>query len=113
MYCGLPLILSDVGSARTVIQEEDVGIVIRNPYERLNDVTTEMILNRYRDDSHLDNLDDLVAAMERIGRNREEWKRKGLAGREKVMKIFNASQMCRSYAACFQELIAQEKARAG
>jgi O-antigen biosynthesis protein len=108
MYCELPLILSDVGSARSVIEDGDIGIIIRNPYHDLQSLTPAMVSSRYANDLHLDNLDDLVEGMATIGLNREEWKRRAKVGRKKILDTYNATEMCREYVSCFERLISKE-----
>jgi glycosyltransferase involved in cell wall biosynthesis len=110
MYCELPLILSDVGSARSVIRDGDIGIIIRNPYHDLQSLTPAMVSSRYANDLHLNNLDDLVQAMETIGLNREEWKRRAKVGHKKILDTFNATKMCREYVSCFDRLISEKAA---
>ncbi len=108
MYCGLPLILSDVGSARALINNNDIGIIIRNPFPDIQELTPEIIMTHYANGSHLDNLDDMLAAMERIGQNKDEWKKRAKAGREKIVNHFTAEHMCRGYVSCFKSVISHE-----
>jgi glycosyltransferase involved in cell wall biosynthesis/SAM-dependent methyltransferase len=105
MYSGLPLILSDVGSARDVIEDGDIGIVVPPPYEDIRELTTEDIHRRYADDSHLANLDALVEAMLTIGRDRAAWAERGRLGRVKIETRFDAATMGRAYERCFLELL--------
>jgi len=112
MYCELPLILSDVGSARDVVKESDIGIVIRNPYEDIRQLTPEIITERYANSGHLDNLSDLVSAMETIAADRAGWKEKAKLARRKIEEQFTAGHMCQQYLECFTELIARRKTRA-
>jgi len=106
MFSGLPLILSDVGSARDVIDGEDVGIVLSNPFEDIRQVTDELVFGHFTEQASHPGLDELVAAMERIADDREEWRRRGRRGREKVLGEFSARGMGRAYVRLFEELVA-------
>ncbi len=111
MYSGLPLILSDVGSARAVINDSDIGLIVRPPFSDIHQITTEMAIVYYSDETHLDNVDDLVTAMETIGRDRQGWKQRGMAGREKVLHTYSARNMCRQYLSCFHRQMPQQESR--
>jgi glycosyltransferase involved in cell wall biosynthesis len=103
MHSGLPLILSDVGSARTVIEGGDIGIVVPNPFPDIRELTTEAILRDYTLAPKLDNLDALVAAMESVASDPPGWKRRAAAGRAKVLERYTAARMCDAYLACFAQ----------
>lgn len=106
MYCGLPLVLSDVGSARTVIEDEDCGIVVPNPFPDLAALTNEVILRDYTLEPKLANLGALVAAMTRVVEDLDDWKRRGEVGRKKLLERYTARRMSEQYLACFRSLAA-------
>jgi len=97
MYCELPLILSDIGSARNVIKDSDIGIIINNPYENVQDLDPASFGEKYTNDKNLNNLSDLCYAMENIIQNKEVWRRKAAQGRTKIETKFNVEGMATMY----------------
>ena len=96
MYHSLPLILTKVGGAEELIENQDVGIVIENCCEDLFQLSGTD-LNYY---SHLDfpqNTPELIEAMVNIYRNREEWKEKAKEGRRKVISHYTWNQVIPRY----------------
>jgi len=87
MYHGLPLILTKVGGAEELIEDQDVGILIENCCEDLFHLDGSD-LDHY---SHLDfpkNTPELIEAMLNIYRSQEEWKEKAKEGRKKVLSRY-------------------------
>jgi glycosyltransferase involved in cell wall biosynthesis len=110
MYAGLPLIMSDVGSARAVIRDGDIGRVVRNPYPDLRQLDMAVIRRDYMDGAHLDNLDELVEAMLAVCDDREGWRRRGAAGRARIVQEYSSVVMGKAYAECFREYVNGEVA---
>lgn len=103
MYFGLPLVLSDIGSARDVVRDGDVGIVIPNAFDFIEDVGASVItdLSRVRRPR---NTDALLGAMRDLLRHRAAWRERGRAGRAKVDGELSVSAMVRRYEAFFDEV---------
>lgn len=103
MYFGLPLVLSDIGSARDVVRDGDVGIVIPNAFDFIEDVDASVItdLSRVRRPR---NTDALLGAMRELLRHRVAWRERGRAGRAKVDGELSGSAMVRRYEAFFDEV---------
>ena len=74
MYYQLPLILSDIGGARDIINNNDIGIIVENPYRDIIDMTPSRIINEFCDDQHVKNLADIVSAIENIYKNDDYYK---------------------------------------
>jgi glycosyltransferase involved in cell wall biosynthesis len=103
MHAGLPLVLSDTGSAREVIRDNDVGIVIPNPYRRLEDVSSEDLV-AYSKVERPVNTYALVAAMLEMMENATLWRAKGRAGLAKVGTEFHIRTMAERYYEAFMEV---------
>jgi glycosyltransferase involved in cell wall biosynthesis len=110
MYAGLPLIMSDVGSARALIRGGDIGRVVPNPYPDLRQLDMAVIRRDYMDGAHLENLDELVQAMLAVCDDREGWRRRGAAGRDRILQEYSSVGMGKAYADCFRELVNAEVA---
>ena len=104
MYNQLPLILSDVGGARDAIDNNDIGFIIRNPYEDILKLNPAIISEKYASGKDLSNIDDLVSAMEEVFTNRFQWKERARMGKSKVETFFNAEYIGNQYAVVFNGL---------
>lgn len=88
----LPLLLSDVGSARDVIKSN--GIVIQN-LEKIERVTGEnlySVLNSYKN-----NIPYLKDAMEKMVNNYEHYKTNAVKQRDVILNTFSIENMIRAY----------------
>ncbi|WP_139491130.1 glycosyltransferase [Brevibacillus dissolubilis] len=110
MYAGKPLLLTDVGGARHVIENEDIGLLIPNAYgdvAGLNDQT----LYTYTLDGHTRNFDDLKQAIIRMYQEREIWKEKGKQGTEKVLNLYNLTNIVKRYETLTKQVMFKERDR--
>jgi glycosyltransferase involved in cell wall biosynthesis len=102
MYFELPLVVTDVGSAREVIRDGDIGIVLPNPYERLSAMRPSdlsALARRYPER----NLDALVAAMREMTERPEAWRARARAGGERVRSQLDIGTMARAYECAFED----------
>lgn len=97
MYCELPLILSDIGSAKNVIENNDIGLIIKNPYNKIQEINPEIFNHLFTNDQHLNNIEDLCIAMENMYLNKNIWKTKGKLGKNKIETTFNIEKMVNNY----------------
>lgn len=102
MYHGLPLVLTDVGSAREVIRGGDIGIVLPNPYPRLAalDLRGLRALARSYPEA---SLAALSAAMREVGLHRDAWRERAAAGRARVREELDVGTMARAHADAFED----------
>ncbi len=96
MYYRKPMILSDVGSARDVIKNNDIGVIIKNPYGEVKDLTPE-IHYQFCHGAPCNNLFDLKNAMIYIYNNREYFKRQAMLGRKKIEENYLLNHMVTNY----------------
>jgi glycosyltransferase involved in cell wall biosynthesis len=96
MYFSLPLILTDVGSARDIMKNNDIGLIIPNPYREILDINQGEV-DLLSDDLKYENLEDLKLAMVDMYENRKKWREKAQKGREKIHNIFNIENTAREY----------------
>jgi glycosyltransferase involved in cell wall biosynthesis len=94
----LPLILTDVGGASEVIQNNDIGILVPAAYEDPLQVNASNLAQYCRERSPR-NLEALVAAVRAIYTDRDAWRQKGKLGRQKVVRWYDyervADRHCR------------------
>jgi len=96
MYFGLPLIMSDIGSARDVIKDSDIGIIIENPYEDILSLSLHDLI-RLSKTTKPKNVGKLKAAMVSIYSDRHRWKEKAGKGKDKVLNEFSMDEMVDRY----------------
>lgn len=96
MYAQKPMILTDVGGARQVIIDSDIGILVPNAYgdvKYLNDRN----LYDYTLSPKTANFDALKKAIISMYKERNLWAQRGLSGREKVIQYYNLDKIVDSY----------------
>jgi glycosyltransferase involved in cell wall biosynthesis len=85
MFFGLPMILTDVGAAKDLIQDQDVGIIITSPIS-LDKMDNEIIAETGMHPKQ-DNIQKLADAMEEFIVNKETWTEKGESAAEKIQQF--------------------------
>ena len=88
MYYSLPLILSDVGASRDVIENEDIGLVVANPFGSILDLEQEKLYKLVAQDN-FQNADNFTAAILRMYKERQYWQAAGKLGHKKVAAYYN------------------------
>lgn len=96
MYFNLPLILSDVGSARDILEKHNIGIIIENAYNRIDNLKLVDIF-RLSDQELPPNISSLKNAMLEIYENYAKWKRAASNGRKITIDHYLIDKMVNSY----------------
>jgi len=104
MYLNRPMILSDVGGAREVIKNRDLGIIVKLPYPDILQLDLPTILTDYSSDSNLRHVPSLVKAMKDMYLHRKHWSTKAQKGKQKIIDYFNANRVARDYIEIFKSL---------
>lgn len=105
MYSELPLILSDIGSARNIISGADIGLIVPNPYKSINDMTPVYTSQRFTNADNLANLPDLCTCMVDMYDNKVAWQEKAQQGRQKIRDSFNVDIMTDRYSSLFESVL--------
>jgi glycosyltransferase involved in cell wall biosynthesis/2-polyprenyl-3-methyl-5-hydroxy-6-metoxy-1,4-benzoquinol methylase/predicted nucleic acid-binding Zn-ribbon protein len=100
MLYGLPMILTDVGGSREIIEDNDIGIVIPNSYGDIINLNSSNFCKLYEEERPA-NTEDLKAAMIAFYENREKWEEAGKKGIEKVRMRYNLNNIVHQYEALF------------
>jgi len=88
MYYSLPLILSDVGASRDVIENEDIGLIVANPFGSILDLEQEKLYKLVAQDD-FQNAENFSVAILRMFKERQHWRVVGKLGHEKVAVRYN------------------------
>lgn len=83
-YYGLPLVLTNVGSACEMIENEDCGILIPAPIDLLKAAPSD--IERLGLQGRHSNHQDLVAALSRMIEEYPVWQERGFAGQDKIAR---------------------------
>lgn len=101
MYMNLLLILSDIGSARDVIQNDDIGMIIPNPFADPVLLNIDKVINGFNHPDKFSNINKLEAAMLDIMKRSVS-----NIARQKIIEQFNLDNMIRKYESIYNgELI--------
>lgn len=98
MMVGKPMILTDVGGARDVIQNNDIGIVVPHAFQNMQDFNIKNIIDKYsKNEFYFDNVSSIEKAMVNIYENKQNWQEKAVVGKDKIKNIFNIEKANNSY----------------
>ena len=104
MYFQLPLILTDVGGACDVIENDDIGILVPPAFSDPLEVNAANLWE-YCTSQSPRNLQALAAALTDVYDHLDQWKEKAKAGRRKVIESFDAAQVAGRYRRIFEEAV--------
>lgn len=102
MYAEKPLVLSDVGSARDVIEDEDIGLVIPNAGGDTREIGPDDVFRISRN-TDFPTEHDLADAMLKMVENRDEWREKGKLGKKKLLEKYTVDVMASAYADFYED----------
>jgi glycosyltransferase involved in cell wall biosynthesis len=108
MYYKLPMILTSVGGAPEVINQNDIGILIPNEYGDIRNLNSSLLdelaysPRRYKIEKNL------VSAMRDFVSNPLIWKHRGELGREKILKSHRLADVVKSYSEVIDEVANSE-----
>ena len=106
MYANLPLIMTDIGSARDVIENGDIGTIIKLPYDDVTVLNNDDIYHKYRTIDNYKNLDNLVVAMEeKITSADKKYFSENNYPKMKIVNRFNLTNNISSYLNVFRNII--------
>lgn len=106
MLFNKPMILTDVGGARDVIKDNDIGIIVPHAFKSIQSLNIYNVISMYRNDEFsFENVEQITNAIENIYLNKEIWKNKAMHGNEKIKKYFNVERVCEDYKDCYQTIL--------
>ena len=104
MANGLPLILTKVGGATQVVENNDIGLLVDNRYPDVFGIDISALEN-YRNELP-PNIPSLKRAMLRFLEEKVYWKEAGLKGKRKVADQFDIRIIVNRYEALFHSVVA-------
>ncbi|NTU31097.1 glycosyltransferase [Brevibacillus sp. HB1.1] len=96
MFAELPLLLTDVGGAKHVVENEDIGIIIPNAYGDVA-VLNDQTLYSYTLNGTTQNFQELKEAILRMYAEKDVWRERGKKGKEKVLENYDLLQIVKEY----------------
>ena len=96
MFCGLPVVSTDVGGAFEAIHVNRLGIVFRPPYDNILDLNASNLW-AYATDTAPRNLDAIVRSIDTFCRDRNAFTEQGAAGPEIVRSLYSKPVIARRY----------------
>lgn len=98
MLFNKPLILTDVGGARDVIDNNDIGIVVPHVFKDLKTLNIYNVIKDYENEIYYDdNINGIVDAIEDIYLNKAIWNKKSKLASAKIEKYYNLDRVLLSY----------------
>ncbi|MGA2465064.1 MAG: glycosyltransferase [Thermodesulfobacteriota bacterium] len=104
MAYGLPLILTKVGGAAQVVENNDIGLLVDNRYPDVFGIERSA-LDNYRNELP-PNIPSLKRAMLQFLKEKAYWKEAGLKGKRKVVDQFDIRIIVNRYEALFHSVVA-------
>ncbi len=104
MFAGLPLIMTDVGGASGIISREKLGIKLPRPYKNLYSLRGNF-LEQYSLAKPDPMIPFLQEAMIEFCKNRKNWKKRGLRGRNVLEQRYSLKKQAEQYQSLFQAVM--------
>ncbi len=104
MFYRKPMILTDTGGSSEVIENNDIGIIIKNEYGNITDFNSQILDDIAYNKKNYNTANDLAAAMIKFTDNEEYWKNAGKKGRDKIIKYYNLKNTIIEYEKIFSNL---------
>lgn len=108
MYYKLPMILTSVGGAPEVINQNDIGILIPNEYGDIRNLDSALLDELAYSPRRYQIEKNLVSAMLDFVSNREIWKDKGTLGRNKILENYRLADVVKRYSEIIDEVANSE-----
>lgn len=105
MFYGKPMILTETGGAPEAIVDNDIGLLIPNEYGAVTNLDSFELDRIGYEQRSFQTSAYLANAMVKFADNREYWRRKGRGGHDKVMNLFDFSDVTERYVNIIREIL--------
>ncbi|MCG6205037.1 glycosyltransferase [Rhodopseudomonas sp. HC1] len=97
MFHGKPMILSDTGGSRDVIEENDIGLIVANEYGEVTNLNSPRLNELAYSRRKYETAPKLARAMLEFADNREHWAEAGRRGRAKIFEKYRFEKIVGQY----------------
>ena len=97
MFYEKPMILSDTGGSKEVIENNDTGTLIENEYGDIINLDSKTLDHLAYEVREYRTSEKLASAMIDFADNKETWKKSGKKGKEKILNLYNFNDVVKKY----------------
>lgn len=108
MFYRKPMILTDTGASAEVIEGGDIGILVPNEYGDTPDLNSKLLDDLAYAPRSYRIAPVLAEAMNQMASHREEWRRRGEMGRQKIYEHFDFSKIVKRYEEIIENVVRQK-----
>lgn len=108
MFYRKPMILTDTGASAEVIENNDIGILVPNEYGDTPDLNSRLLDELAYAPRSYAIAPVLAGAMNDMASNRDEWRARAEAGRQKIYERFDFSKIVKRYEEIIENVVRQK-----
>lgn len=108
MFYRKPMILTDTGASAEVIEGNDIGILVPNEYGDTPNLNSKLLDELAYAPRSYKIAPVLADAMNQMASNREQWRKKAEAGRQKIYERFDFSDIVKRYEEIIENVVRQK-----
>lgn len=108
MFYRKPMILTDTGASAEVIEGNDIGILVPNEYGDTPNLNSKLLDELAYAPRSYKIAPMLADAMNQMASNREQWRKKAEAGRQKIYERFDFSDIVKRYEEIIENVVRQK-----
>lgn len=105
MFNGKPMILSDTGGSREVIEDNDIGLIVANEYGEVTNLNSARLDELAYSRRKYATAPRLARAMLEFADNREHWSKAGQRGREKILEKYRFERIIGQYVSVLKDVL--------
>lgn len=105
MMLGKPMVLTDVGGARDVIKDNDIGIIVSHAFNNIQNVSIWKVIEEYKKNNfYFDNVEEILLAVENMYLNKDKWIKNAKIGIERAKILLNLNRVIKQYLDIYEEV---------
>lgn len=105
MFHGKPMILSDTGGSREVIEGNDIGLIVANEYGEVTNLNSARLDELAYSRRKYATAPRLARAMVEFADNRQHWAEAGRRGREKILDKYRFENIIGQYVTVLKDVL--------
>jgi glycosyltransferase involved in cell wall biosynthesis len=107
MFYQKPMILTDTGASAEVIEDNDIGILVPNEYGDTPNLNSKLLDELAYAPRSYAIAPTLADAMDNMATNRDAWRERAIAGRQKIYERFDFSNIVKRYEEIIETVVKQ------